>query len=134
MYAVEVRDYIMIAHSLPGPVFGPAQNLHGATFVVDVAFLRGELGPDNIVVDIGRATTVLKEVLAPLNYSNLDARPELAGKKTTTEFLSRYIFDRMTEALSAGRLGAESAAVERLRVTLTESHVARGWYEAAVGR
>jgi 6-pyruvoyl-tetrahydropterin synthase len=134
MYAVEVRDYIMIAHSLPGPVFGPAQNLHGATFVVDVAFLRGELGPDNIVVDIGRATTVLKEVLAPLNYSNLDARPELAGKKTTTEFLSRYIFDRMTEALRAGRLGAESAAVERLRVTLTESHVARGWYEAAVGR
>jgi 6-pyruvoyl-tetrahydropterin synthase len=134
MYAIEVRDHIMIAHSLPGPVFGPAQNLHGATFVVDVAFLRGELGPDNIVVDIGRATTVLKEILAPLNYTNLDARPELAGKKTTTEFLSRYIFDRMTEALSAGRLGAESAAVERLRVTLTESHVARGWYEAAVGR
>jgi 6-pyruvoyl-tetrahydropterin synthase len=134
MYAIEVRDHIMIAHSLPGPVFGPAQNLHGATFVVDVAFLRSELGPDNIVVDIGRATTVLKEVLAPLNYSNLDARPELAGKKTTTEFLSRYIFDRMTEALRAGRLGAESAAIERLRVTLTESHVARGWYEAAVGR
>ena len=134
MHAVEVRDHIMIAHSLPGEVFGPAQKLHGATFVVDVAFFRRELGADNIVVDIGRALEVLHEVLAPLNYSNLDARPELAGKKTTTEFLSRYIFDRMTEALRAGRLGAESAAVERLRVTLTESHVARGWYEAAVGR
>jgi len=133
MHAVEVRDHIMIAHSLPGEVFGPAQKLHGATFVVDVAFFRRELGADNIVVDIGRALEVLHEVLAPLNYSNLDAVPALAGKKTTTEFLSRYIFDRLAEALRAGRLGAESAAVERLRVTLTESHVARGWYEAAVG-
>src|SRR5262249_24952324 len=99
MYAIEVRDHIMIAHSLPGPVFGPAQNLHGATFVVDVAFLRAELGPDNIVVDIGRDSAVLKEVLASLNYTNLDARAELAGQKTTTEFLSRYIFDRMADAL-----------------------------------
>lgn len=132
MYAVEVRDHIMIAHSLPGEVFGPAQKLHGATFVVDVAFFRRELGPDNIVVDIGRALEVLHEVLAPLNYNNLDALPALTGKKTTTEFLSRYIFDRFTEALRAGRLGAESAAIERIRVTLNESHVARGWYEAAV--
>jgi 6-pyruvoyl-tetrahydropterin synthase len=133
MHAVEVRDHIMIAHSLPGEVFGPAQKLHGATFVVDVAFFRRELGADNIVVDIGRALEVLHEVLAPLNYTNLDTVPALAGKKTTTEFLSRYIFDRFAEALRAGRLGAESAAVERLRVTLTESHVARGWYEAALG-
>ena len=133
MYGVEVRDHIMIAHSLPGEVFGPAQKLHGATFVVDVAFFRRELGADNIVVDIGRALEVLHEVLAPLNYNNLDALPALTGKKTTTEFLSRYIFDRFAEALRAGRLGVESAAIERVRVTLNESHVARGWYEAAVG-
>jgi 6-pyruvoyl-tetrahydropterin synthase len=133
MYAIEVRDHIMIAHSLPGEVFGPAQKLHGATFIVDVAFFRRELGPDNIVVDIARAMEVLREVLAPLNYTNLDAVPALAGQKTTTEFLSRYVFDRLAEALRAGRLGAESAAIERLRVTLNESHVARGWYEAAIG-
>ena len=134
MYAVEVRDHIMIAHSLPGEVFGPAQKLHGATFVVDVAFFRSELGPDNIVADIGRALEVLHEVLAPLNYTNLDTVPAVAGQKTTTEFLSRYIFDRMAEALRAGRLGLGSEGIERIRVTLNESHVARGWYEAAVGR
>ena len=134
MYAVEVRDHIMIAHSLPGEVFGPAQKLHGATFVVDVAFFRSELGPDSIVVDIGRALEVLHEVLAPLNYTNLDTVPAVAGQKTTTEFLSRYIFDRMAEALRAGRLGAGAEGIERLRVKLNESHVARGWYEAAIGR
>ena len=134
MYAVEVRDHIMIAHSLPGEVFGPAQKLHGATFVVDVAFFRSELGPDNIVVDIGRALEVLHEVLAPLNYTNLDTVPAVAGQKTTTEFLSRYIFDRMAEALRAGRLGVGSDGIERLRVKLNESHVAQGWYEAAIGR
>jgi len=134
MYAVEVRDHIMIAHSLPGEVFGPAQKLHGATFVVDVAFFRSEMGPDNIVVDIGRALEVLHEVLAPLNYTNLDTVPAVAGQKTTTEFLSRYIFDRVAEALRAGRLGLGSEGIERMRVTLNESHVARGWYEAAVGR
>ena len=133
MYAIEVRDHIMIAHSLPGEVFGPAQKLHGATFVVDVAFFRRELAADNIVVDIGRALAVLKEVLAPLNYTNLDAVPALAGQKTTTEFLSRHIFDRMADALRAGRLGPGSDAIERMRVTLNESHVARGWYEAPVG-
>ena len=120
MYAVEVRDHIMIAHSLPGEVFGPAQKLHGATFVVDVAFFRSELGPDNIVVDIGRALEVLHEVLAPLNYTNLDTVPAVAGQKTTTEFLSRYIFDRVAEALRAGRLGAGSEGIERLRVKLNE--------------
>jgi 6-pyruvoyl-tetrahydropterin synthase len=134
MYAVEVRDHIMIAHSLPGEVFGPAQKLHGATFVVDVAFFRSEMGPDNIVVDIGRALEVLREVLAPLNYTNLDTVPAVAGQKTTTEFLSRYIFDRMAEALRAGRLGMGAEGIERMRVMLNESHVARGWYEAAIGR
>ena len=134
MYAVEVRDHIMIAHSLAGAVFGPAQGLHGATYVVDVAFFREALDPDNIVVDIGRALEVLHEVLAPLNYTNLDTVPAVAGQKTTTEFLSRYIFDRMAEALRAGRLGAGSDGIERMRVKLNESHVARGWYEAAIGR
>ncbi len=133
MYAVEVRDHVMIAHSLPGEVFGPAQNLHGATFVVDVAFLRPRLGPDNIVVDIGRALAVLREVLSPLSYANLDARPEFAGQKTTTEFLARHIFDEMARAARDGRLGPDAAGIERIRVTLHESHIARGWYEAAVG-
>ena len=132
MYAVEVRDHIMIAHSLPGEVFGPAQNLHGATFVVDVAFLRQRLDPNNIVVDIGRAQQVLREVLAPLNYANLDNIPAFAGQKTTTEFLCRYIFEKMAQALREGRLSADTLGIERIRVTLNESHVARGWYEAAI--
>jgi len=132
MYAVEVRDHIMIAHSLPGEVFGPAQNLHGATFVVDVAFLRQRLDPNNIVVDIGRAQQVLRELLAPLNYANLDNIPAFAGQKTTTEFLCRYIFEKMAQALREGRLGADTLGIERIRVTLNESHVARGWYEAAI--
>jgi 6-pyruvoyl-tetrahydropterin synthase len=131
MYAVEVRDHIMIAHSLPGEVFGPAQGLHGATFVVDVAFFCQETGADNIVVDIGLATAALKEVLAPLNYSNLDGLPALAGKgPTTTEFLARHIFGEMRLAISAGKVGPHAAGVTRMRVTLNESHVARAWYEA----
>ena len=133
MYAVEVRDHIMIAHSLPGEVFGPAQRLHGATFVVDVAFMRESLSGDNIVVDIGRATTVLRETLQPLNYANLDDNPAFAGQKTTVEFMARHIFERMAEALRAGRLGPEAAGIQRIRVTLKESHVARAWYEAALG-
>jgi 6-pyruvoyl-tetrahydropterin synthase len=133
MYAVEVRDHIMIAHSLPGEVFGPAQGLHGATFIVDVAFLRASLGADNIVVDIGRALQALRDALQPLNYANLDEHPSLAGQKTTAEFMARHIFDRMADAIRAGRLGPEAAGVVRMRVTLTESHVARAWYEAAVG-
>ena len=133
MYAVEVRDHIMIAHSLPGEVFGPAQRLHGATFVVDVAFLRQELGPDGIVVDIGRALEVLHAILGPLNYGNLDEMPAFAGQKTTTEFLSRYIFDQMAQAVRERKLGPEASRIERIRVTLHESHVARGWYEGAIG-
>jgi len=131
MYAVEVRDHIMIAHSLPGEVFGPAQGLHGATFVVDVAFFCADMGPDNIVVDIGRATMALKAVLGPLNYANLDDLPEVAGKgPTTTEFLCRHIFEQMRQAIAAGTVGSHAAGVTRMRVLLTESHVARAWYEA----
>jgi 6-pyruvoyl-tetrahydropterin synthase len=130
MYAVEVRDHIMIAHSLPGETFGPAQRLHGATFVVDVAFFRASLDEDEIVVDIGLATQALAEALEPLRYRNLDEVPEMTGRKTTTEFLSRHVFDRMAEAISAGRLGPGGREIERLRVTLHESHVARAWYEA----
>ncbi len=132
MYAVEVRDHIMIAHSLPSEVFGPAQALHGATFTVDVAFFREELTADAIVVDIGRALDALKAVLAPLNYANLDTLPEFAGKLTTTEFLCRHIFDAMATAARSGALGAGAEGLSRLRVTLHESHVARAWHEAAL--
>ncbi|HTJ65011.1 MAG TPA: 6-carboxytetrahydropterin synthase [Alphaproteobacteria bacterium] len=132
MYAVEVRDHIMIAHSLAGEVFGPAQRLHGATFVVDVAFFREELDPDNIVVDIGRATDTLKATLHAINYANLDDLPEFSGKITTTEFLSRHIFDKMAAAIRAGELGPHAGGIDRLRVTLNESHVARAWFEGPV--
>jgi 6-pyruvoyl-tetrahydropterin synthase len=132
MYAVEVRDHIMIAHSLPGEVFGPAQGLHGATFVVDVAFFRETLSRDNIVVDIGLALQALHEILQPLNYANLDALPDFAGKTTTTEFLARHIFERMAAAARQGRFGPESSELARLRVTLHESHVARAWYEGPI--
>jgi 6-pyruvoyl-tetrahydropterin synthase len=132
MFAVEVRDHIMIAHSLPGEVFGPAQKLHGATFIVDVAFFRPQLSPDNIVVDIGRALEALKQALAPLNYANLDEDPALVGQVTTTEFLAKTIFDRMAAARRDGWLGPHAEGITRMRVTLGESHVARGWYEADV--
>lgn len=133
MYAVEVRDHIMIAHSFKGPLFGPAQGVHGATFVVDVAFLREELTPDGVVVDIGRAHEALKATLEPLNYRNLDELPQFAGKNTTTEFLSRHIFDAMAGAARSGALGPGGEGVARIRVTLHESHVARAWFEGAVG-
>jgi 6-pyruvoyl-tetrahydropterin synthase len=132
MYAVEVRDHIMIAHSFKGEVFGPAQRLHGATYVIDVAFFRETLGADNIVVDIGRASEALRATLHAINYANLDEHPALVGQTTTTEFLSRYIFDRMVEAIRAGALGSHAGGVSRMRVTLNESHVARAWYEAAI--
>lgn len=133
MYAVEVRDHIMIAHSLKGDLFGPAQRLHGATFVVDVAFFRDKLTPDNVVVDIGRATDALGNVLSPLRYRNLDDVAGLGGKLTTTEFLCRHIFDGMATAARAGDLGPGSDGVSQIRVTLHESHVARAWFEGPVG-
>jgi 6-pyruvoyl-tetrahydropterin synthase len=132
MYAVEVRDHIMIAHSLKGDLFGPAQRLHGATFVVDVAFFRETLTADNVVVDIGRATDALGAILTPLKYRNLDDVAGLDGKLTTTEFLCRHIFDGMADAARTGKLGPGSEGVTRLRVTLHESHVARAWFEGAI--
>uniref|UniRef100_UPI003BA9EB05 6-pyruvoyl trahydropterin synthase family protein n=1 Tax=Stappia sp. TaxID=1870903 RepID=UPI003BA9EB05 len=132
MHAVEVRDHIMIAHSFKGEVFGPAQKLHGATFVVDAAFLAGDLDANGIVVDIGRAHEVLKEVLEPLNFANLDEVPEFKGRNTTTEFLTRHIFDRLAEAARANRLGRPGSELSAIRVTLHESHVARAWYEGTL--
>lgn len=132
MYAVEVRDHIMIAHSLPGEIFGPAQGMHGATYVVDVAFFRTELTADRIVVDIGRAHDALKAALKPLNYGNLDTAPATKGELTTTEWLCRFIFDSIAGAARRGDLGPGGDGVERIRVTLNESHVARAWFEGAV--
>jgi 6-pyruvoyl-tetrahydropterin synthase len=134
MYAVEVRDHIMIAHSFKGELFGPAQKLHGATFVVDVAFFRETLTQDEVVVDIGRAHDALKATLGPLNYCNLDEVPEFKGRQTTTEFLSRHIFDRMADAARTGALGPGSEGIVAIRVTLHESHVARAWFEGPVTR
>jgi 6-pyruvoyl-tetrahydropterin synthase len=132
MYAVEVREHIMIAHSFRGDLFGPAQAVHGATFVVDVAFFREELTADGVVVDIGRAGEALKRTLAPLNYKNLDDLPQFAGRNTTTEFLARHVFDAMAQAAREGALGPGGEQIARIRVTLHESHVARAWYEGAL--
>jgi 6-pyruvoyl-tetrahydropterin synthase len=130
VYAVEVRDHIMIAHSFRGAVFGPAQALHGATFVVDAAFLAEALDENGIVVDIGRAHEALKAILAPLNYRNLDDIPAFAGSNTTTEFLTKHVFDRLAEAARSGKLGRDGKELTAIRVTVSESHVARAWYEA----
>ena len=130
MFAVEVRDHIMIAHSFRGAVFGPAQALHGATFVIDAAFMAETLDGNGIVVDIGRALDTLKEVLAPLNYKNLDDVPEFKGKNTTTEFLTKYIFDRLAHHAREGDLGRPGRELNAIRVSIGESHVARASYEA----
>ncbi|MDB5642235.1 MAG: hypothetical protein JWN07_1552 [Hyphomicrobiales bacterium] len=132
MYALEVREHIMIAHSFKGEFFGPAQNMHGATFVVDVAFFRETLTENEVVVDIGRAHDALKATLGPINYQNLDALPLFTGRQTTTEFLSKYIFDAMAGAARKGELGPGGEGIAKIRVTLHESHVARAWYEGAV--
>jgi 6-pyruvoyl-tetrahydropterin synthase len=132
MYTVRVRDHIMIAHSFRGEVFGPAQRLHGATFVVDAEFRRGDLDGNGIVVDIGLATTALHDVLAPLNYKNLDEDPTLAGRNTTTEVLARVIFDRLAEAIRTGHLGADARHITALKITLAESHVASASYEGSL--
>ena len=132
MYSLNVRDHIMIAHSLPGEAFGPAQKMHGATFVIDVAFFRPELTENDIVVDIGLAHDALKKILKPLGYANLDELDLFGGKRTTTEVLAKYVFDAMAAEIREGRMGADAAGIERLNITLNESHVARGWYEAAL--
>lgn len=132
MYSVCVRDHLMVAHSFRGEVFGPAQRLHGATFVVDVEFRRPDLDADGIVVDIGRATTTLHAVLAELNYRNLDDVPAFKGRNTTTEFLSRSVFDAMVAAIGRGDLGAGARAIESIRVVLHESHIAWAAFEGSV--
>jgi len=135
MYAVNVRDHFMIAHSFRGEVFGPAQGMHGATYVVDLELRRDALDADGIVVDIGLATQALREELAALNFRNLDEVPQFTGRNTTTEFLARVIFDRIAARIAAGALGpqalpaADSAGLTQMRVTLHESHVAWAAYE-----
>jgi len=130
LFAVEVLDHIMIAHSFQGAVFGPAQALHGATFVVDAAFFAETLDANGIVIDIGRAHEALKAALTPLNYRNLDELSDFKGSNTTTEFLTKHIYDRLAEAARAGKLGRDVTDLKAIRVTLSESHVARAWYEA----
>jgi 6-pyruvoyl-tetrahydropterin synthase len=120
----------MIAHSFRGAVFGPAQALHGATFVVDAAFIADSLDANGIVIDIGRAHEALKAVLKPLNYVNLDKLPDLKGVNTTTEFLTKYIHDKLADTARADKLGRNGRELKAIRVTLSESHVARAWYEA----
>ena len=132
MYSVTVRDHVMIAHSFRGEVFGPAQRLHGATYVVDAEFRRQELDEDGIVVDIGLATETLKRVLGDLNFRNLDDEPAFAGRNTTTEYLARVVFDRLAQAIARGDLGTGARAIEHVRVTLHESHVAWASYDGAL--
>ena len=129
MYAVEVRDRIMIAHSFRGEMFGPAQKLHGATFVIDAAFLAEKLDPNGVVIDIGRAHEVLHAVTKELNYRNLDDILEFAGQNTTTEFLTKHIFDRLAAAARDNDLGRDGRELSAIRVTISESDVARAWYE-----
>ena len=130
MFSLEVRDHVMIAHSLAGEAFGPAQQLHGATYVIDLAFMRPALDENDIVVDIGLASEALKRVLAPINYRNLDDLDDFSNRRSTTEVLAKWVYDRMAEEIAAGRLGAAAKGITRLRVTLHESHVARAAFEA----
>jgi len=132
MYAVNVRDHFMIAHSFRGAVFGPAQRMHGATYVVDLELRRAALDADGVVVDIGLATEVLKTVLAEMNFRNLDDEPAFSGQNTTTEFLARVIFDRIAARIAAGELGPYASGLSQMKVTLNESHVAWASYESSL--
>ena len=129
MFTVTVRDHMMVAHSLRGDVFGPAQRLHGATFVVDATFRRARLDADGIVVDIGAATDALREIVGALSYRNLDEEPSLAGTNTTTEVLAKVIADRLAERVQTGALGDGAVDLAGITVTLHESHVAWASYE-----
>ena len=129
MFSVTVRDHVMIAHSFRGEVFGPAQRLHGATYVVDATFRRPELDADDLVVDIGAATAELGAVLGELNYRNLDEEPAFAGRNTSTELLARVVADRLAERVRAGALGESARGLTGITVTLHESHVAWASYE-----
>ncbi len=130
MFTVCVRDHVMIAHSFRGEVFGPAQRLHGATYVIDVEFRRATLDPNGLVVDIGRATDALRAITARYAYRNLDEQPEFEGVNTTTEALAKTIFDLMKATIDAGDVGPGSDGLHSLKVTLHESHVAWASYEA----
>jgi 6-pyruvoyltetrahydropterin/6-carboxytetrahydropterin synthase len=132
MFSVTVRDHIMIAHSFSGEVFGPAQRLHGATYVVDVEFRRAALDEHGIVVDIGRASTVVRSILAQLEYRNLDEEPAFAGRNTTTEFLAQTLHQRVAGKIEAGALGESARALHSVRVTLHESHIAWASYDATL--
>jgi len=129
MYTVTVRDHFMIAHSFRGEAFGPAQRLHGATYVVDVEFRSASLDESGMVVDIGRAGEVLRATLGELNFRNLDDEPAFNGRNTTTEFLAKVVFDRIAAAIGRGELGSGARAVDSIRVTLHESHVASAGFE-----
>jgi 6-pyruvoyl-tetrahydropterin synthase len=132
VFALTVRDHMMIAHSFRGEVFGPAQRLHGATYVVDATFRRAELDADNIIVDIALATRQLRAVLDELNHRNLDDEPAFAGVNTSTEFLAKVVADRLAERVRAGELGAGAAGLTAIEVTLHESHVASASYERSL--
>ena len=129
MFSITVRDHMMVAHSFRGEVFGPAQRLHGATFVVDATFRRPDLDADNIVVDIGLATTELGTVVGALSYRNLDDEPDFAGINTSTEFLAKVVADRLADRIHAGALGEGARGIAEIAVTLHESHVASASYE-----
>ncbi|MFL2771126.1 MAG: 6-pyruvoyl trahydropterin synthase family protein [Rhodospirillaceae bacterium] len=130
MYTVRVRDHFMIAHSFNGEVYGPAQRLHGATYVVDVEFRREELDEDGLVVDIGRASHALNDVLSRLNYRNLDEDPDFEGENTSSEFMARVVFDRMAEKITQGSLGSGATSLVSMKVILNESHVASASYQS----
>ena len=132
MFSLTVRDHMMIAHSFNGEIFGPAQKLHGATYVVDVTFERAELDSHDLIVDIGMASDLLKNVLAEFNMKNLDEIAEFQGRNTTTEFMAKIVFDRMAAAVRAGKLGEDGKALSGLKVTLGESHVAWAAYHGAL--
>lgn len=132
MYSLNVRDHFMIAHSFHGAVFGPAQRLHGATYVVDLELRRSALDPDGLVADIGLASQLLRRVLEDLNYRNLDDDPAFAGRNTTTEFLAGVLFERIAAAIRTGALGEHGRTLQHLRVALHESHLAWAAYEGAL--
>lgn len=132
MYRLCVRDHFMIAHSFTGEIFGPAQRTHGATYVVDVVFQRPALDPDGLVIDIGLASETVKEVLANYNFQNLDDVSEFSGRNTTTEFMAKVIFDRLADAIKAGKMGATAQGLTGMEVKLHESHIAWASYEGAL--
>jgi len=134
MFTVCVRDHVMIAHSFRGELFGPAQRLHGATYVIDVELRRATLDATGVVVDIGRAANALHAIVSELGFKNLDADPSFAGQNTTTEFLAQVIFDRMAGRIGKGELGPGSDGLSTMKVTLHESHVAWASYEGPIAR